>query len=78
MTRYEKLFRKLKENPQSLSFHDYEKILLHFGFELDEARGSHKKYEKDGIIVVLSPHQNEIPYYQKKFTQKTLLKYFIR
>ena len=37
------------------------KILLKFGFKLFSQRGSHQKYQKEGLTVILPAPRKEIP-----------------
>jgi len=37
------------------------KILLKFGFKLVSQRGSHQKYQKEGLTVILPAPRKEIP-----------------
>lgn len=50
MTQIAKLYARLLANPkQSISFRDFERLLLAFGFELARTTGSHRQYAHPSV-----------------------------
>ena len=47
--------------PELLSSNDIIRVLKKHGFILDSQRGSHKKFKKDGRIVIVPDPKKEIP-----------------
>lgn len=74
MTVHEKLLTRFIENPASLPFRDIEKILLRFGFDALEARGSHKKFKhlKVRADVIIPLHNGECKNFYKRELAKIL------
>ncbi|MDI6780703.1 MAG: type II toxin-antitoxin system HicA family toxin [bacterium] len=73
MSKIEKLFEKIKNNPKNVRFDEIEQFLLDIGFEERQARrGSshyifyHEKLEKN--VVIPKPHKDKQvkPIYIKK------------
>jgi predicted RNA binding protein YcfA (HicA-like mRNA interferase family) len=63
MTRREKLLKRMRDNPRSVSMGDLQTLLESFGFELDRVKGSHHvfvgKVEGAGVTIVIplrKPH----------------------
>jgi hypothetical protein len=59
MSRKEKLYRKLKNNPSSGSFKDVDNLLRWCGFELRRTSGSHHIYKREGYDQIVS-----VPYHK--------------
>lgn len=54
MGKPEKLFAKVKNNPQDIRFDEICKLADAFGFRYKGGRGSHKVYTKKGIPEILN------------------------
>lgn len=56
MTRFDKLYNQIVNNPKSVKFEDLDKLLSGFGFECRQPRGgsSHYTYHHPRLIDVLS------------------------
>ena len=54
MSRKEKLYRKLKNSPNSGSFKDVDNLLRWCGFELRRVSGSHHIYKREGYSQIVS------------------------
>ena len=55
MTRIDKLFAKLLENPRAtISFRDFEKLLKAFGFEHDRTKGSRKLWVHPDVPKIMN------------------------
>lgn len=74
MTVHKKLLARFIENPASLPFRDIEKILLRFGFDSIEARGSHKKFKHPRLRadIIIPLHNGECKNFYKKELAKVL------
>lgn len=61
MSRKEKLYRKLKNNPSSGRFKDVDNLLRWCGFELRRTSGSHHIYKREGYAqIVTVPHHKPL------------------
>lgn len=54
MGKPERLFAKLKNNPQDVRFDEIYKLAEAFGFRYKGGKGSHKMYSKKGIPEILN------------------------
>ena len=54
MSKPEKLFAKIKNNPQDIRFDEICKIAEVFGFKYKGGKGSHKVYSRKGIPEILN------------------------
>lgn len=54
MGKPEKLFAKVKNNPQDVRFDEICKLAEAFGFRYKGGKGSHKVYSKKGIHEILN------------------------
>ena len=54
MSKPEKLFAKIKNNPQDVRFDEICKIAQVFGFRYKGGKGSHKVYSRKGIPEILN------------------------
>ena len=72
MSKPEKLFAKIKNNPQDVRFDEICKIAEVLGFRYKGGKGSHKVYSRKGIPEILN-FQNvkgrAKPYQVKQFLQ---------
>ena len=73
MTRIDKLYAKLLDNPRaSISFRDFEKLLKAFGFEHDRTKGSHKIWVHPNIprpLPVQPSGKHAKPYQIREFLE---------
>jgi predicted RNA binding protein YcfA (HicA-like mRNA interferase family) len=60
MTKREKLFDKISNNPNNVSFSDIRKLLEQEGFSLERITGSHHIFKKGAITFVVPVHQNKV------------------
>lgn len=54
MSRLEKLYERVKNNPQDVRFSDICKLAEVFGFSYKGGKGSHRAYTREGIDVILN------------------------
>lgn len=54
MSKIEKLFTRIKNNPQNVRFEEICKLAGYFGFKYKGGKGSHKVYSKKGIPEILN------------------------
>ena len=55
MTQIAKLYAYLLANPGgTISFRDFERLLVAFGFALDRTKGSHRQYTHPNVPFVLT------------------------
>jgi predicted RNA binding protein YcfA (HicA-like mRNA interferase family) len=60
MTKPDKLYQQLlASSSRSVSFRDYERLVLAFGFRLQRVRGSHRHYTHPNVPTVLSINPNK-------------------
>ena len=70
MSKAEKLFDRIKNNPQNVRFDEICKMAEAFGFKYRGGKGSHKVYSRQGIIEILNfqnVHGMAKPYQIKQF-----------
>jgi predicted RNA binding protein YcfA (HicA-like mRNA interferase family) len=60
MSKLEKLFQRLKNNPKNATFAQIEKLLLQENFILDRIAGSHHIFKRDSITFVIPVHKNKV------------------
>lgn len=72
MTRKEKRFLKLLENPKEATLSEIVIVLRDFGYELERIKGSHFIFKGvKGDIIILPAHNNKVKkYYIKTIIQK--------
>lgn len=72
MGQIEKLLKKFFQAPQTVSYVDIEKILIHFGFSKIQAKGSHVKWKHKDLPsdIIVPVHSNEC----KRFYKQQILK----
>ena len=67
MTRIAKLYSWIVANPRaSISFRDFERLLISCGFVCERIRGSHKAYRHPGVdrLMVIQPRGKDAKPYQ--------------
>lgn len=67
MTSPAKLYAKLLENPRAtVSFRDFERLLIGTGFALDRTTGSHRHYVHPDVpgLLTVQPQGNDAKRYQ--------------
>lgn len=60
MSKREKLWLRLKNNPNDATFSDIRKLLEQEGFMHDRVTGSHHVFTKDEITFVVPVHNNKV------------------
>ena len=60
MSKREKLFKQLLNNPHNATFAQVENLLLNEGFELDRVTGSHHVFKKKDITFVIPVHGKKV------------------
>lgn len=60
MTRKEKLFERLKNNPSEATFADLRTVLNQNGFALERITGSHHIYKKGSVRFVIPVHNRRV------------------
>lgn len=60
MSKREKLFQRLKNNPRDVTFAQIEKLLVQENFILDRVAGSHHIFKRGLITFVIPVHQNKV------------------
>lgn len=58
MTKKQKLFERIKNNPKNVKFSELRQLLLDENFVLDRISGSHHIFKRDDIIFVIPMHKN--------------------
>lgn len=70
MSRYEKLYGKLDNNKNNVSWADLDKLLKHHGFTLQANNSTHKVYVHDQLIeqvtIVIKDKKVKLPIYVDK------------
>lgn len=74
MSGKDKLLIKFINNPQSFRYKEIELILLRNGFQLIEAKGSHKKFKHHSMAkgLIIPVHNNDCKIFYKKYVKKIL------
>lgn len=70
MSKTEKLFDRVKNNPQHVRFGEICKLAEVFGFKYKGGKGSHRVYSKKGIVEILNfqnVHGMAKPYQVRQF-----------
>jgi predicted RNA binding protein YcfA (HicA-like mRNA interferase family) len=60
MTKKEKLFERIKNNPKNVKFSDLKQLLLDENFILDRISGSHHIFRYKDIVFVIPMHKNQV------------------
>ena len=60
MTKKEKLFERIKNNPKNVRFSDLKQLLIDENFILDRISGSHHIFRRGDIIFVMPMHKNQV------------------
>ncbi|MDJ0978728.1 MAG: type II toxin-antitoxin system HicA family toxin [Erythrobacter sp.] len=73
MTRIDKLYAKILDNPQlRISFKDFEALLTAFGFEMHRQKGSHRHYKHPDVPIILTVQprgKDAMPYQVKRLLE---------
>ncbi|MBI4684306.1 MAG: type II toxin-antitoxin system HicA family toxin [Nitrospirae bacterium] len=70
MSRIQKLFDRVKNNPQQVRFDEICKLAGVFGFKYKGGKGSHRVYSQKGIVEILNfqnVHGMAKPYQVRQF-----------
>lgn len=60
MAKRTKLFEKVKNNPNDVTFAQVEKLLIGEGFVLDRVSGSHHVYCREAVTFVIPVHGKRV------------------
>lgn len=60
MTKKEKLFERIKNNPRNVRFSDLRSLLKEENFFLERIMGSHHIFRKDKYIFVIPVHNDQV------------------
>jgi predicted RNA binding protein YcfA (HicA-like mRNA interferase family) len=60
MSRKDKLVKSMKNNPKDVDFDDLKKVLLEFGYEVDNTGGSHWVFRKENYEIQVIPRKKPI------------------
>lgn len=60
MTKKDKLFEKIKNNPRNVRFSDLRKLLKEENFFLERISGSHHIFRKNEIIFIIPVHNDQV------------------
>ncbi len=78
MTKPDKLYEQLlSTTSRSVSFRDFERLVVAFGFRLQRTRGSHRHYvhDKAPVILTINPGKNEAQRYQVRLLLELVEEY---
>ena len=78
MTKPDKLYQQMLEsNSRSISFRDFEKLVVAFGFKLKRTRGSHRQYVHAGVpaVLTINPDKAEAYRYQVRLLLELVEEY---
>jgi predicted RNA binding protein YcfA (HicA-like mRNA interferase family) len=70
-----KLLEKIKNNKHNTSFDDFVKCITKFGFVFISQKGSHKKFKKDKLEMILQKKGSKAKAYQIKQFSDLVSKY---
>lgn len=76
MSKIENLVKKFRRNPTSCRYLEIQNILIYFGFEKINAKGSHIKFKHSELMydLVIPVHGNECKDFYKKEARKYINK----
>ncbi len=76
MSKITKQVEKFFNNPISIKYSDLEKILIHFGFEKINAKGSHKKFKHSRLQndLIIPVHQGDCKNFYKEESKRQINK----
>lgn len=76
MSQIRKIVEKFKSRPESIRYEDLDRILQSLGFELINAKGSHKKYKNLNFPtdIIIPVHNNECKDFYKKQVYRQIKK----
>ncbi|MBX3289478.1 MAG: type II toxin-antitoxin system HicA family toxin [Acidobacteria bacterium] len=60
MAQRTKLFEKIKNNPNNVTFAQIERLLLREGFSLDRITGSHHVFTRENVTFVIPKHGKQV------------------
>ena len=78
MTKPDKLYLQLLDSTaRSVSFRDFERLILEFGFELKRSRGSHRHYYHPAVpeVLTINPDKGGAHRYQVRLLLELVEKY---
>ena len=78
MTQPEKLYDQLLQNhSRSISFRDFERLILAFGFRLERVKGSHRHYVHPRVptVLTINPSKGDAHRYQVRLLLELVEEY---
>lgn len=60
MTKRQKIFDKIVNNPRDVSFSDIRKLLEQEDFILERVSGSHHVFKKNSVTFIVPVHNNKV------------------
>lgn len=60
MTKKEKLFERIKNNPNGVRFSELKQLLINENFVLDRVSGSHHIFRNKDVVFVIPMHKNYV------------------
>ena len=78
MTKPDKLYEQLlASGSRSISFRDFERLIVAFGFELRRTRGSHRQYVHPNVptVLTINPAKAQAHRYQVKLLLELVEEY---
>lgn len=60
MSKKDKLIKSMKNNPKDVSFEDIKKLLINFGYEVDNSGGSHWVFRKEDHEPQVIPRKKPV------------------
>lgn len=81
MTKPDKLYELLLDSTsRSVSFRDFERLVVAFGFQLQRTRGSHRQYAhgQAPVVLTINPAKSEAHRYQVRLLLELVEEYALR
>jgi len=60
LTKKEKLFERIKNNPNGVRFSELKQLLISENFVLDRVSGSHHIFRNNDVVFVIPMHKNQV------------------
>jgi predicted RNA binding protein YcfA (HicA-like mRNA interferase family) len=60
MSRKDKLIKSMQNNPKNVNFEDLKKILLDYGYEVDNTGGSHWVFRHETFEIQVVPRKKPV------------------
>jgi len=76
MSRIEKLYQKIKNNPKNVRYSELRTLIEYYGYKLrSSGNGSHRWFRKQGCLSIHFPEHQPIGIYYVKYALKILEEY---